>query len=124
MLDGTRSTADIRSMSRPGCAFRCSTTAPARAGSVQARTPGAPSTATMQLGQAPEQHISPRRRWYLKLRENVRRPPAYSAEPSVSPANASTRLPSNVNANGFERSISSPGRGGSLVMARAPREAR
>ena len=43
---------------------------------MHARAPGAPSTATMQFGQLPAQHISPRRRWYLKLRENVRRPAA------------------------------------------------
>ena len=53
---------------------------------MQARAPGAPSIATMQFGHCPAQHISPRRRWYLKLREKVRRPAAYSAEPIVSPA--------------------------------------
>ena len=65
---------------------------PSRTGSVHARTPGAPSTATMQLGQLPAQHIRPRRRWYLKLRENVRRPAANSAEPIVSPSSAVDRL--------------------------------
>ena len=49
---------------------------PSRTGSVQARTPGAPSTATRQFGHCPAQHSSPRRRWYLKLRENVRWPAA------------------------------------------------
>ena len=87
----------MRSRSRPGVALRCSTRAPCCTGSVQARTPGAPSTATRQFGQWPPQHISPRRRWYLKLRENVRRPAAYSAEPIVSPSSAATGLPSNVN---------------------------
>ncbi len=82
------SVTDITSCSRLGRAFRCSTFAPSRTGSVQARTPGAPSTATRQFGQWPEQHISPRRRWYLKLRENVRWPAAYSAEPIVSPSSA------------------------------------
>jgi hypothetical protein len=76
---------------------------------VQARTPGAPSTATRQLGQSPAQHISPRRRWYLKLREKVRRPAAYSAEPIVSPASACTGLPSNVNVSPLSRAIRSPG---------------
>ena len=78
-------------------------------GSVQARTPGAPSTATMQFGHWPAQHNSPRRRWYLKLRENVRRPAAYSADPIVSPSYASTALPSNVNRITLPRSIRSPG---------------
>jgi hypothetical protein len=41
---------------------------------VQARTPGAPSTATRQFGHWPAQHMSPRRRWYLNERENVRCP--------------------------------------------------
>jgi hypothetical protein len=38
--------------------------------------PGAPSTATRQFGHWPAQHSRPRRRWYLKLRENVRWPAA------------------------------------------------
>ena len=61
---------------------------PSRTGSVQARTPGASPTWTRQLGHWPAQHIRPRRRWYLKLRENVRRPAANSAEPIVSPLGA------------------------------------
>ena len=73
---------------------------PSRTGSVQARTPGAPSTATRQFGHCPAQHSRPRRRWYLKLRENVRWPPAKSAEAMVSPASASTRLPSKLKATG------------------------
>ena len=53
---------------------------------MQARAPGAPSMATMQFGHCPAQHISPRRRWYLKVRLKVRWPAAYSAEPIVSPS--------------------------------------
>jgi hypothetical protein len=49
------------------------------------RTFGTPSTVIMQFGQLPEQQRSPRGRWYLKLRENTRRPEAKSAEPIVSP---------------------------------------
>jgi hypothetical protein len=49
---------------------------PSRTGSVQARIPGAPSTETRQFGHCPAQHMSPRGRWYLKLREKVRRPAA------------------------------------------------
>ena len=76
----------MTSKSSPGVAFRCSTSMPARAGSVHARTPGAPSTATRQFAHWPAQHSRPRRRWYLKLRENVRRPAAKSAEAIVSPS--------------------------------------
>ena len=76
---------------------------------MHARAPGAPSTATMQFGHWPAQHISPRRRWYLKLRENVRCPAAYSADPIVSPSWASTRLPSNVKLTLVPRSMRSPG---------------
>ena len=52
-----------------------------------------PSTVIMQFGQLPEQQSSPRGRWYLKLRENTRRPEAKSAEPIVSPAYAVTGSP-------------------------------
>ena len=114
------SVTDITSNSRLGRALRCSTRAPSRTGSVQARTPGAPSTATRQFGHWPEQHINPRRRWYLKLRENVRVPAAYSAEPIVSPASAVTRLPSNVNVTVWSRSIRSPGCGASRFMRCSP----
>jgi hypothetical protein len=48
----------------------------------------------MQFGQPPLAHMSPRGRWYLKLREKTRRPAAKSADPIVSPANASTGFPS------------------------------
>ena len=82
-------------------ALTCSTFIPSRTCSMQARAPGAPSTETMQLGHWPAQHISPRGRWYLKLREKIRRPEAYSAEPIVSPSYASTCLPSNVNWTSF-----------------------
>ena len=68
---------------------------PGLTGSTHARTPGHPSTSTMQLGHWPAQHISPRGRWYLKLRESTLRPEACSAEPIVSPSSASTFLPSN-----------------------------
>ena len=96
---------------------------PARTGSMQARVPGAPSTATMQLGQLPAQHISPRRRWYLKLRENVRRPAANSADPIVSPSNAWTRLPSNVKLITRLRLIRSPGCSPRRLTTPAPRGA-
>ena len=80
------SVARIASNSSDGDAFMCTTCMPSRTGSVQARTPGASPTWTRQLGHWPAQHISPRRRWYLKLRENVRRPAANRAEPIVSPS--------------------------------------
>ena len=80
------SVAFITSSSSDGCAFMCTTCMPSRTGSVQARTPGASSTCTRQLGHWPAQHMSPRRRWYLKLREKVRWPAANSAEPIVSPS--------------------------------------
>ena len=54
-------------------------------------------TATRQLGHWPAQHSRPRRRWYLKLRENVRTPAAKSAEPIVSPARPVTSRPSKLN---------------------------
>ena len=76
----------ITSNSSDGSAFMCSTRMPSRTGSVQARTPGAPSTETRQLGHCPAQHSSPRRRWYLNEREKVRWPPANSADPIVSPS--------------------------------------
>ena len=97
-------------------------------GSVHARTPGAPSTATRQFGQWPAQHISPRRRWYLKLRENVRCPAAYSAEPIVSPSSAVTRLAVERERDRLRsRSIRSPGccgRRAHGMLTRARREAR
>src|SRR6476620_1695029 len=99
----------MTSCSRLGEALRCSTAMPSRTRSVQARTPGAPSTATRQFGHCPAQHSRPRRRWYLKLRENVRRPPANRAEAIVSPASASTSLPSKVKLMDLERSRRSPG---------------
>ena len=49
----------------------CWTCMPSLTGSVQARTPGQPSTSTRQFGHWPAQHISPRGRWYLKLRERT-----------------------------------------------------
>ena len=90
----------------------CLTSIPCRTGSVHARTPGQPSTSTRQFGHWPAQQSSPRGRWYLKLREIVRRPEAWSAEPIVSPSYASTRLPSNSKVTGRPRSIRSFGREG------------
>jgi hypothetical protein len=95
----------------------CSTFMPSRRGSVQARTPGAPSTATRQFGHCPAQHISPRRRWYLKLRENVRRPAANSAEPIVSPSRPLTSLPSKLKLSSRPRWMRSPGCSGNLVTS-------
>ena len=66
----------MASKSSEGTAFWWVTRIPSRTGSTQARTPGSPSTVTRQFAQAPEQHSSPRRRWYLNERENVRRPAA------------------------------------------------
>ena len=43
---------------------------------MQTRTFGIPSTVIWQLAQWPEQHASPRGRWYLKLREKTRCPEA------------------------------------------------
>ncbi len=43
---------------------------------MQTRTLGTPSTVIWQFAQWPEQHASPRGRWYLKLREKTRRPDA------------------------------------------------
>ena len=80
------SVARIASNSSDGSALTWVTVMPSRTGSVQARAPGAPSTAQMQLGHWPATHIRPRRRWYLNERLNVRRPAAYSAEPIVSPS--------------------------------------
>ena len=80
------SVARIASKSSDGVAFMCTTFMPSRTGSVQARTPGASSTCTRQFGHWPAQHISPRGRWYLKLREKVRLPAANRAEPIVSPS--------------------------------------
>ena len=107
----------IRSRSREPTTFCAFTTVPSRGGRTQTRTFGTPSTVIMQFGHWPEQQSSPRRRWYLKLRPNTRRPAAKSAEPIVSPANARTGSPSNVNVTVFERSISSCSRGGSLTPA-------
>ena len=86
----------MTSSSSDGEAFMWTTFMPSRTGSVQARTPGASSTCTRRFGHWPAQHMSPRRRWYLKLREKMRRPAANSAEPIVSPSKAVTSLPSNV----------------------------
>ena len=63
--------AQATSSSEPStfCARTCT---PSRTGSVQTRTFGKPSTCMRQLGQWPEQQSSPRRRWYLKLREKTR----------------------------------------------------
>ena len=81
---------------------------PSRTGSVQARTPGAPSTATRQLGHWPAQQRRPRRRWYLNEREKVRWPVAKRAEPIVSPSSPLTARPSNVNVTSVSRSMRSP----------------
>jgi hypothetical protein len=81
------------------------TVIPERTGSVQARTFGTPSTSTRQFGHRPAQQRSPRGRWYLKLRLTIRTPAAWSAEPTVSPLNALTLRPANVNSSGFERSM-------------------
>ena len=90
----TKSVVRITSKPSDGDAFMCSTFIPSRTGSVQARTPGAPSTCTRQLGHWPAQQRRPRGRWYLKLREKVRWPEANSAEPIVSPSRAATFFPS------------------------------
>lgn len=68
----TMSVARMASNCSDGTALTCSTLIPSLTGSIHARAPGAPSTATMQFGHCPAQHSRPRRRWYLKLRENVR----------------------------------------------------
>jgi hypothetical protein len=70
----------------------------------------------MQFGHAPEQQSRPRGRWYLKLREKTRRPEAKSADPIVSPSNASTGWPSKVNVKLVFRSSSSPGCAASLIQ--------
>ena len=88
---------------------------PSRTGSTHARAPGAPSTAQRQFGHCPATHISPRRRWYLKLAQKVRWPAAYSAEPIVSPSKASTGLPSKVKLISLARSMRSPGCGPSAA---------
>ena len=44
------SVARMTSKRRDGLAFMCSTFIPSRTGSVQARTPGEPSTSTRQFG--------------------------------------------------------------------------
>jgi hypothetical protein len=80
------SVARMTSKSRPGFAFVCSTRSPSVAGSAQARTPGRPPICTSELAHWPQAHSSPRGRWYLNERLNVRRPEAYSAEAMVSPA--------------------------------------
>ncbi len=66
------SVARMTSKRRDGLAFMCSTFIPSRTGSVQARTPGQPSTSTRQFGHWPAQQNRPRGRWYLKLRERTR----------------------------------------------------
>src|SRR5215211_219989 len=111
----------MTSKSREGDAFMCSTLIPSRTGSVHARTPGAPSTCTRQFGHWPAQHRRPRRRWYLKLRENVRWPAAYSAEPIVSPSSASTGFPSKVKPRLCSRSTRSPGCGDRRLTWSPPR---
>ena len=77
-----------RMTSKPsdGHAFWCVTVIPLVAGSPQARTPGRPSTATSEFEHCPHAHISPRGRWYLNERENVRQPEANRAEAIVSPS--------------------------------------
>ncbi len=104
----TTSVARIASNSSEGDAFMCTTFMPSRTGSVQARTPGASSTCTRQFGHCPAQHMRPRLRWYLKLRENVRRPAANSAEPIVSPSKARYSLPSKLKRSSRLRSMRSP----------------
>ena len=105
------SVARIASKRSEGRAFMCMTSIPSRTGSVQARTPGQPSTSTRQFGHWPAQQKRPRGRWYLKLRESTRCPAACRAEPIVSPSNASTGLPSKRNETVRPRSIRSPGWG-------------
>jgi hypothetical protein len=105
----------MTSKSSDGDAFMCSTFMPSRTGSVQARTPGAPSTCTRQLGHCPAQQSSPRWRWYLKLREKVRCPEANRAEPIVSPSRPVTFLPSKLKLTSRERSMRSPSLSGSRV---------
>ena len=56
---------------------------------MQARTFGIPSICIRQFGHAPVMHESPRGRWYLKDRAVIVTPAAASAEPTVSPSNAS-----------------------------------
>ena len=80
------SVARITSKSSPGFALVCVTTRPSVAGSAQARTPGRPPICTSEFAHCPQPHSSPRGRWYLKERLNVRRPWAYRAEAIVSPA--------------------------------------
>ena len=106
----------MTSKSRPGFAFVCVTSRPSVAGSAHARTPGRPPICTSEFAHWPQPHSSPRGRWYLNERLNVRRPFAYSAEAIVSPSNPGIVLPSNVKAMARERSIRSPGWTGRRVM--------
>ena len=113
------SVARIASKDSEGLAFMCLTRMPGLTGSVQARTPGQPSTSTRQLGHCPAQQSSPRGRWYLKLRESTLRPDACSAEPIVSPSKASTVLPSKLNSIVLARLMRSPGLGGRRSLTSA-----
>ncbi len=118
------SVARIASKRSEGLAFMCFTFMPGLTGSVQARTPGQPSTSTRQLGHWPAQQRRPRGRWYLKLRDSTFCPDACSAEPIVSPSNASTLLPSKLNSIVLARLMRSPGAGGrrSLISRSTSRE--
>src|SRR5439155_7226962 len=116
----TLSTTAIRSRSSDPSTFCARTRSPSRTGSTQTRTFGTPSTSIRQFGQPPEQQRSPRARWYLKLREKMRRPETKSADPIVSPAKASTVSSPKEKASGRVRSMRSPGRGGSLMRAPSP----
>ena len=107
----TTSVARITSKSSPGLAFVWVTASPSLAGSAQARTPGRPPIWTSEFAHWPHAHSSPRGRWYLNERLNVRRPEANSAEAIVSPSKPAIALPSNVNVIGAPRSIRSPGWG-------------
>jgi hypothetical protein len=53
-------------------------------------------------------HDNPRGRWYLNDRPVIVTPAAVSADPTVSPSNASIVLRSNRNRTGRSRRIASP----------------
>ena len=107
------------SWSTLGHAFWRSTRIPSRTGSVHERTFGIPSTCIRQLGHPPVMQNRPRARWYLNERPVIETPAAASAEPIVSPSNASIVRPSNANETGRSRRMASPGRGGSRSVTRS-----
>jgi len=65
-------------------------------------------TSTSALGSSEPHDHTPRGRCSLKLRPTIRRPPASSAEASVSPAKPWQAAPLKLNSTGCERSIQAP----------------